>query len=313
MRRQRGKSPLAQAAPAPHDHDQRDDRIPKRRGQRRPSAGWRGRATQTARAIDDALSAGPLPQRWAAPKPRANAIAIATLTGLVAVVAALAVVFSSHTAPNLPAVTTSKALGPETMASRPTPTSTADQTHTSAITTGTDAPGTRLRTLVPDHGVRPITPKPPAKADPRSVRLAPAPTRPPTAADLATPESAARAWMARSCPFDYRRPPDAAWRAAAPALTDQERLRSDPARDPRYARSWQQIVSAQENGRCSSPTAMVSPEAPRTSDRAVVIVSASRVVTSPVHPPYVEDQFAVRIVIRGQDQLWRVDAETTGG
>jgi hypothetical protein len=135
----------------------------------------------------------------------------------------------------------------------------------------------------------------------------------PTPTELATPEGALRAWLARLCPCDYRQPFGTAERRARLAMTDTGWTILDPAENPGARASWDQTVAARESGRCAQPTALVSPEAPRTPSTAIVIGAVTRVVTPDGGQPYAEQLFEVWIVRQSPDGLWRVHLPTEGG
>jgi hypothetical protein len=238
---------------------------------------------------------------------RTHRIVIAALAGLAAAVLAAAVWFggspnshpSSQPAP-LPAATTSS---PVPVTSEPAPRSPSPS-ETAAVPP---------QPPIPSGGVTPITPRPRTTVDPRSVLVVDPPAGDPTPTELATPDGALRAWLARLCPFDYHAPFGTAERRARPAMTDTGWTILDPAQNPGARASWDRTVAARESGRCAQPTALVSPEAPRTPTTAIVIGAVTRVVTPDGGQPYVEQLSEVRIMRQGADQLWRVDLPTEGG
>ncbi|WP_157620336.1 hypothetical protein [Saccharothrix sp. NRRL B-16348] len=141
-----------------------------------------------------------------------------------------------------------------------------------------------------------------------------APQGPPALQELAGPESAARAWLARWCPFTTtgERFGDAE-RRARPAMTAEAWSLFDPAGDDRAARSWEQATAARESGNCSAPVAQIVPSAPRTSERVVVRVTSHRVVTTAAGTRYVESVSSTRVMLRQGDGTWRVDLAAVGG
>jgi hypothetical protein len=250
----------------------------------------------------------PRPSR---PRPvdrRTHRIVIAALAGLAVAVLAAAVWLggspdshpSTQPAP-LPAATTTTSPVPVT--SEPAPLSPSPS-GTAAVPP---------QPPIPSGGVTPITPRPQTTVNPRSVVVVDPPAGDPTPTELATPDGTLRAWLARLCPFDYHAPFGTAERRARPAMTDTGWTILDPAQNPGARASWDRTVAARESGRCAQPTALVSPEAPRTPTTAIVIGAVTRVVTPDGGQPYVEQLSEVRIVRQGADQLWRVDLPTEGG
>lgn len=273
------------------------------RRERRQQARQRTKDRRAAlrQGLDPDRESAPMPSRWQPVDPAANAKAIASLTGVVAVVLGAAWWFSSDEPPQHPAA---PPVAPAPSPPSPPPAPVPEQ-----------GPGTRLPKLdpVPPGGVAPIVPPAPSPADPAAVPLAPTPTGPPSAEELSTPESAGTAWFARWCGFDYRQPYGASEQAARTAMTAMGWDSIDPAGNERGQRSWDETVAAQEVGRCSAATAQISPEAPRSPDSAIVALSGQRVVTAENAPPYVEPVDETRIVKRETDGAWRIDMATRGG
>jgi hypothetical protein len=246
----------------------------------------------------------PRPDRraWRTVDPRANRLVILTLCSVVGLVGALAV--SRHHGPD---------------------TAPRQETLTSSVPGSTAAPNPVLTSLrptmsaravpprppIPSGGVTPLTADTPQKLDPTSVVLTDPPLLPPTPTDLATAESAAAAWMARWCAFTYTDAVGTNIGRARPAMTPAGWAgfaSSTPSRA-----SWAATVAAGESARCSTPTARISPEAPRSADSAIVLVTADRVVSAAHATPYVESLGESRVIRRGDDGLWRVDTATEGG
>ena len=167
---------------------------------------------------------------------------------------------------------------------------------------------------IPPSGVAPTIVQPRAATDPSTVVVVAAPQGPPALQELAGPESAARAWLARWCPFTTteERFGDAE-RRARPAMTAEAWSLFDPAGDDRAARSWEQATAARESGNCSAPVAQIVPSAPRTAERVVVRATADRLVTTAAGSRYVELVAATRVMLRQIDGTWRVDLAAVGG
>lgn len=171
---------------------------------------------------------------------------------------------------------------------------------------------------IPSSGVAPTVVHPRTAMNPTMVVVVAPPAGPPVRQELAGPEEAARAWLARWCPFTTigERFGDAE-RRAQPVMTESAWSLFDPGNgngnDDRAARSWQQAVDAGESGACSAPVAKVVPSAPRTPDQVVVRVTADRVVTTAAGTRYVEQVTSTRVVLRQADGTWRVDLAATGG
>ncbi|WP_344041522.1 hypothetical protein [Saccharothrix xinjiangensis] len=167
---------------------------------------------------------------------------------------------------------------------------------------------------IPTSGVAPAEAQPRTATDPATIAVVTAPTGPPTRQELAGPEDAAGAWLARWCPFTTgeERFGDAERRAQS-AMTDAAWSLFDPTGDERAARSWEQASAAGETGRCSAAIAQVVPSAPRTPERVVVRVTADRVVTTAAGTRYVESVFSTRVMLRQTDGTWRVDLAAVGG
>ncbi|MGM1064291.1 hypothetical protein [Saccharothrix sp. Mg75] len=167
---------------------------------------------------------------------------------------------------------------------------------------------------IPASGVAPTVVQPRTGTDPATIVAAAAPEGPPARQELAGPESAARAWLARWCPFTTTHDQfgDAEKRARTIMTADAWSL-FDPAGDDRAAHSWQQATAAGESGTCSAPVAQIVPSAPRTSERVVVRVTADRVVTTAGGTRYVESVSSTRVMLRQGDGTWRVDLAAVGG
>jgi hypothetical protein len=209
-----------------------------------------------------------------------------------------------------------KSSSPAPAAATVQPVISAPTSSTSSATSSSSAPASKVippQQPIPSGGVAPMTPAPGQVIDPASVALVDAPAGPPSPADLATPEGAVTAWMARYCPFNFADPFGAAETRARPAMTDQGWSKFDPTANDKARASWSETVAAKEIGRCAAPAAMVSPEAPRSAGSAIVIGSVNRVVSGAGGAPYVEQLAETRIVLRGTDGLWRVDTATVGG
>jgi hypothetical protein len=191
----------------------------------------------------------------------------------------------------------------------------APPTSTSGSIASQAAGATSLPALppIPASGVTAISPPSRAAVDPASVTTAALPAGPPSAAELSTAEGAARAWVSHWCAFSFTEPLGAAERRAQPAMTDQAWPQFDPTGNERARASWQRTVVARESGQCAAPQALISPEAPRSDRSAVVIVTVDRLITSGSGTRYVEQLREARIVLRGDDGLWRVDTATVGG
>lgn len=182
-----------------------------------------------------------------------------------------------------------------------------------------------VRPPIPEGGAEAVTPGPDTPVDAYAVRVVDAPSGDPSPVEVATPEAAMRAWLARLCPFSHEDEFGAAERRARATMTDAgwstlNPHNTDPhdgdAHDARARASWETTVAAGESGRCAEPTAQVSLEAPRSATSAIVIGTVTRVVTAPGEAdaaPYAEQLFHVRVVRRGGDGLWRVDLPTEGG
>jgi hypothetical protein len=262
------------------------------------------RRAQFRQAFDAPPAAAPRPARRRPIGRRTNRIVIAGLAGLALAVAAAAVWLGR---PEPRPVTQ-----PAPASSTTSPLALSSTTATTPGSTSGSA-AVPAQPPIPSGGVAPITPRPHPTVNPSTVVVVDPPVGDPTPNELATPESAVRAWLARKCPFDYRQPVGTAERQARPAMTDAGWNTVDPSDDARVRASWDRTVAARESGRCAAPTALVSPEAPRSPTTAIVIGAATRLVTPEGGQPYVEHLTEVRLVRRGTDGLWRVDLPTEGG
>jgi len=144
-----------------------------------------------------------------------------------------------------------------------------------------------------------------------SVLVAPAPSGPVTAAQLGSPEAAASTWLSRWCAFDWRTPLGTRENLAHPAMTERAWLNFDPLTAPTSAKAWAAIVAAHQSAVCSTPVALVSPEAPRSATGAYVIVTAQRVVNTPGAAPVVEQVRETRQVLLREGR-WLVDIAANG-
>lgn len=252
-------------------------------------------------------SPGPVPGRWRPVARSRNLAVIATLVTVVAAVMGLGWWITSGQSRPVPAA--------QDGAAAPVPSASVAPSASSPPPSQPNVGGgLSQRDPIPSGGVAPIVPPAPKPGpDPRSVTTVPVPSGPPTRAELSTPESAARAWMARWCPFDYREPYGTSQRRARPAMTELGWSSFNPADSDRGRMSWDKTVAAKETARCSAPSAQIVPEAPRSSDTAMVQVTARRVVTGPGAAPYVETLTQTRIAKRGPGGLWRVGMSTRGG
>ncbi|MGH3709224.1 MAG: hypothetical protein ACRDRQ_14220 [Pseudonocardiaceae bacterium] len=243
------------------------------------------------------------PVRWRPVERRANAVVIASLAGVVLGVFVLSVWFSGRAPAQQPApaaagiAVTSRSSAPPGVA-EPVPGA------------GVSLPGLPP---IPPGGVAPIRPPVSTTVNPALVRLAAPPVGEVTAAELGSPEGAVAAWLARWCPYSHTEPFGAAERRARSAMTAAGWAVFDPAGNDRAQRSWQTIVAEAQTARCAVPTALVSPEAPRSQASAIVIGQVQRVITAGDGARWVDTLTGTRIVLRGADGLWRVDTATTGG
>ncbi|EWM19742.1 hypothetical protein KUTG_10046 [Kutzneria sp. 744] len=185
----------------------------------------------------------------------------------------------------------------------------------STTSRASSAPTTHVSTLlpIPSSGVAPIIPPTGTEVDPRTVAVVDAPAGPPTSAELASPEGAAAAWLARWCPFTWTEQLAVAEARARAAMTANGWGTFDPGGNAAARASWAKTVAAHETGRCSAASAVVNADAPRSATAAVVMVSATRVVTGSDGPPYTEPVTAQRVVLRGADGAWHVDLPSVGG
>lgn len=270
------------------------------------------RRAQFRQALAAAAATGQTrpPRRWRPVGRRANVAAITALVVVVGGVFALALYFGGrHPAP-APAPEPAPAAGPPPAVSA---TVSAAVESTAATSPTPHSAAVPPQPPIPSGGVPAATARPRPPVDPATVAVVDPPTGPPSDADLATADGAMRAWLARWCPFTYTDPLGAAEDRARPAMTGSAWAAVDPRGNDGARQSWQKTVTAQESGRCAAPTAIISPEAPRSDTAAIVIGSITRVVTGPGRAPYAEPITQVRVVERGADGRWRVHLESTGG
>lgn len=117
--------------------------------------------------------------------------------------------------------------------------------------------------------------------------------------------------MSRWCGYDFRSPMGTREGLAHPVMTERAWLGFDPLTSPAQAELWSGVVAEQATAVCSAPVALVSPEAPRSSTGAYVIVTADRVVTPAVGPVRVEQVRETRQVLRREGR-WLVDLAANG-
>lgn len=246
---------------------------------------------------------------WRPVPVRRNIVAVAGVITLVAAVVGLA---WSMDEPG----TSDRAPG-ESDEPRPIPTrvvsGSATATTAQPSSTATSVPSLPAQPPIPPAGVAPTAVSPRPATDPATIVVVAAPQMPPAGHELASPELAARAWLARWCPFTTAERLGDAEARARPAMTPDAWSLFDPAVDHRAARSWEQATAAGESGACSEAVAHVVPSAPRTPDRVVVRVTADRVVTTAAGTRYVESVYSTRVMLRQADGTWRVDLATVGG
>ncbi|GGM15880.1 hypothetical protein [Nakamurella endophytica] len=151
------------------------------------------------------------------------------------------------------------------------------------------------------------------RVDAAAVRPAPIPTTAPTDRDLSTPTGAVRAWLARTCAADWRRPFGASVTLARPAMTGREWTVEDPARD-REGRAWweAQVVPGRQLLMCGGFTAALSDGHQASSTFARVVFTADKVLTEPGRSARVWRTAGVRQVVLS-DGRWLVDAAVVGG
>ncbi len=89
-------------------------------------------------------------------------------------------------------------------------------------------------------------------------------------------------------------------------MTERAWLGFDPLTAPPSRQAWLAIAAARETAACSTPAAVVSPEAPRSATGAYVIVTADRVVTPEGATPRVEQVRETRQVLYREGR-WLVD------
>lgn len=147
---------------------------------------------------------------------------------------------------------------------------------------------------------------------PDAVPVVAAPTAAPAAEEVSSPEGVAVAWLARWCSYNWRTPLGTREEAALPLMTERGSLDFDPLTAPAKAQEWSAIVAAQETAGCSTPTAVINPEAPRSDTGAYVIVTANRVVTGPTGARRVQMVQETRQVLL-RDGAWRVDIVVAAG
>ncbi len=94
-------------------------------------------------------------------------------------------------------------------------------------------------------------------------------------------------------------------------MTERAWLNVDPLTTPAAAQEWARIVAAHESAQCSAPVALVSPEAPRSSTGAYVIVTANRVITPTGGAPVVQQVRQTRQVLFREGR-WLVDIAADG-
>ena len=133
------------------------------------------------------------------------------------------------------------------------------------------------------------------------------------APDLATPTAAAVSWLLRWCPFDYRQHPTTRIAAARVAMTDAGWAQfSTEQHSADTAAVWAGVVASRVTGWCTDIRAAVSLQAPRTATGVVVVVTATRTVTTPRLGSYSEAVTRQQRVVRGGDGWWRVDVAAGG-
>ncbi|WP_447002372.1 hypothetical protein ACRAKI_21860 [Saccharothrix isguenensis] len=236
---------------------------------------------------------------------------IAAITGVITVIAAVAGLAwsadepgSAGSAPGQPGEPSST---PAEAASATSPQTTVQPSDVTSSSLPEQPP-------IPPSGVAPTIAQPRTATDPSTIVVVAAPQGSPTRQELAGPESAARAWLARWCPFTTtgEQLGDAESRAR-PAMTAEAWSLFDPADDDRAVRSWEQATAAGESATCSAPVAQIVPSAPRAPERVVVRVTADRVVTTAAGTRYVEPVASTRVMLRQGDGTWRVDLAAVGG
>lgn len=248
------------------------------------------------------------PSRARPVDPRTNRIVIAALAGLAVAGVAAAVWLGGDANPD----PSTSAVPPATASTTISALDSIVPSPNSATAGGTVA--VVPQSPIPASGVAPITPRPhPTNVAPDAVVVVDPPAGDPTPAELATPEGAVRAWLSRLCPFDYHQPFGTGEQRARAAMTETGWRSTDPAQNPALRSSWEHTVAARESTRCAEPTALISPEAPRSASAVIVIGDVTRVITPDGGASYVEQLAEVRIVRLGADGLWRVDLNTDGG
>jgi len=129
---------------------------------------------------------------------------------------------------------------------------------------------------------------------------------------MGSPEAAASTWLSRWCAYDWHTSLGTREDRAHPAMTERAWLGFDPLTAPASAKAWAAIVAAHRSAVCSAPVALVSPEAPRSSTGAYVIVTANRVVTPEGGVPVVDQVRETRQVLFREGR-WLVDIAASAG
>jgi hypothetical protein len=244
-----------------------------------------------------------VPAGWRPVPRRTNAVVIACLVGVVLGVVLLSVWFSGRTPVRQPpsavsgAAVASSSAPPSVVPPAPVP------------------GGVSLPPLppIPPGGVAPITPPASTPVNPASVQVVDPPMGEATPGELGSPEGAVAAWLARWCPYSHTEAFGAAEQRARSAMTASGWVEFDPERNERARQSWNTVVTEAQSARCSAPRVLVSPEAPRSETSAIVIGQIQRVITAGSGARWVDTLTTTRVVLRGADGRWRVDAATTGG
>lgn len=169
---------------------------------------------------------------------------------------------------------------------------------------------------IPPGGVAAVQPSTGGglRIDPAQVRPVAAPSTAPSVKELSSPTGAVLAWLARTCPADWRRPYGAAPGLARTGMTAAAWTADTVALDGQTRTWWNtEVVPGKQVRVCGELTATLSDGHQASPTFARVVFTADKVMTAPGRAGQAWRVAGVRQVLRQPDGRWLVDTAAVGG
>lgn len=325
--------------------DRRDPEQAWRGGFMRPAPGWLNRKSRKAWLVAERADT----RRWwqqqrgstgmAAQERAAGVLVVAGVIAVVVIVIAGGLVIKrlvSHhdSAPAAAQATSSTSTQPAAavspVATAPAPVAAAFPSPTPSASTDSSRPGPAGPPgraggsallgsgwqPIPPGGVAAVQPSTGGglRIDPAQVRPVPAPSTAPSAKELSSPTGAVLAWLARTCPADWRQPYGAAAALARTGMTAAAWTADTVALDAENRTWWNtEVVPDKQVRVCGELTATLSDGHQASPTFARVVFTADKVMTAPGRAVQAWRVAGVRQVLRQPDGRWLVDTAAVGG